>query len=393
MGGSGRAGATGPVPLGRVRPGGDPAGSRRGEARPRLRAEPVRPGEDLVPRAGAAGRGPRRPRRPRPGLEAVRARPRQRQSRRSTRWTVGQQRAEDPFAELGTSLRDEKATALVVSDGERRIASLTNIGTFDRDLVLRLLLGALARAGGPPPAGDAWSMLDAGRPADARRALRPNGEAARGSTGSPGPHRCWATTTPRSATPCRWPRSDGPFRDEAEAEAGRALLRLGRPGGGGDAPPRGRPRAGPARPRPTTSAAPCSGPGSRSGPARRGGTRPPGSRGPRRPSEPGPPGLARGPRHVREPDRPRPRAGPVAGRGHAPRSTARRDEDRAVRTAVDYLLASQDRDGTWSSASQAGKYRVAITALAARSLYLWGTRLDGDRGARARGRPSGRPSG
>jgi hypothetical protein len=76
-------------------------------------------------------------------------------------------------------------------------------------------------------------------------------------------------------------------------------------------------------------------------------------------------------------------ARPAAGRGttEVDRST---DEDRAVRSAVDYLLAAQERDGTWSSASQAGKYRVAISALVARSLYLWGAELDGDRGARAR---------
>src|SRR5262249_31131688 len=48
----------------------------------------------------------------------------------------GNRRVEDPLAGLGTSLRDTKPTALVISDGERRIAALTNMGTFDRDLVL-----------------------------------------------------------------------------------------------------------------------------------------------------------------------------------------------------------------------------------------------------------------
>ena len=117
---------------------------------------------------------------------------------------AGRPGASDPLAELGTSIRDEKATALVVSDGERRVASLTNIGTFDRDLVLRFLQGVLARVGGLLPGGDAWSLLADGRPDDAR-ALFARMEGARENTGSSGPPRCGATMRPRSAKPCRSP--------------------------------------------------------------------------------------------------------------------------------------------------------------------------------------------
>ncbi len=296
---------------------------------------------------------------------------------------AGQAQAEDPLDELGTSLRDEKATALVVSDGERRIASLTNIGTFDRDLVLRFLLGALARVGGPPPAGDAWAMLDGGRPDDARRLF----DRMAGREGEYGLARASSLlgdhdAALRHALPMA--RSDGPFRDEAAAEAGRALLRLGRPA---EAVPLLRQAArGPAgaasvydlgcallragEPEQARAAW-------RDAAARFKGT----------------PSAARARARLAWPEALAmyenltaigPETSLVAGRGSTEVDRSG-EEERAVRTAVDYLLAAQDRDGTWSSASQSAKYRVAITAIAARSLLLWETRLDGDRGARARG--------
>jgi hypothetical protein len=61
-----------------------------------------------------------------------------------------------------------------------------------------------------------------------------------------------------------------------------------------------------------------------------------------------------------------------------------RDVDGTVRRAVDYLLARQAPDGTWTTASQPGKYRVAVTALAARSLHLWAAALDPGRRDKAR---------
>ena len=199
---------------------------------------------------------------------------------------AGRPGASDPLAELGTSIRDEKATALVVSDGERRVASLTNIGTFDRDLVLRFLQGALARVGGLPPGGDAWSLLADGRPDDAR-ALFARMEGREGEYGLiraaslRGDHEAAL----RQALPLA--RADGPFRAEAEAEAGRALLRLGRPV---EAVPllREATRGAAGAPSAYELGCACSGPASRIRPAPPGGTRPPGSRARRRPPAPGP---------------------------------------------------------------------------------------------------------
>ena len=233
--------------------------------------------------------------------------------------------AKDPFTELGTSLKDEKATALVVSDGNRRVASLTNIGTFDRDVVLRLLLGAVGRAGVPTSVvhGDAWSLVDAGRPADAWPLFARIG----GREGEYGVARAAAMlgeydAALRHSLPLT--RSDGAFRHEAEAEAGRALLRLGRPGEAvtflrGRPPwrrrecvlrpagPRGWPRGDRSgrglrswlclAPRRGTGAGPH-GVAGRGCPVQGDSVSPPVQ---------GSAGLARGPRHVREPDRALPR--------------------------------------------------------------------------------------
>ncbi len=136
----------------------------------------------------------------------------------------------DPLAGLGTSLRETKPTALVISDGERRIAALTNMGTFDRDLVLRLLFEALARGPAPaaaPPATP-WAQLEAGRPDEARRLFArmggPEGEIGQARAASLlGDHEAAL----RHARPLT--RSDGQFRVQAAVVAGRALLRLGRP--------------------------------------------------------------------------------------------------------------------------------------------------------------------
>ena len=190
------------------------------------------------------------------------------------------------LAELGTSLKDVKATALVVSDGDRRVASLTNIGTFDRDLVLRLLLGALNRAGAPAPQGkvDAWrSWTWAAPPTPAPSS--PGWAAAKASSGSPASQPCWATTIERCVTLCRWPKLTG--RSEPKPRPKRAT-----PSCGWAARPRqrctsARPHeAPPAQLRPTTSAVPCSALETQSRPAPRGATQPPGGREPLRASGP-----------------------------------------------------------------------------------------------------------
>jgi hypothetical protein len=60
------------------------------------------------------------------------------------------------------------------------------------------------------------------------------------------------------------------------------------------------------------------------------------------------------------------------------------DEGKAIRDGIDYLLSQQYPDGTWTTASNANTYRVAITAIVARSLHLWGTKREGDQRDRIR---------
>ena len=290
----------------------------------------------------------------------------------------------NPLAELGTSLKDVKATALVVSDGDRRIASLTNIGTFDRDLVLRLLLGALNRAGAPAPEakGDAWSLLDMGRPADARPLFARMG----GREGEFGLARAAALLGDydralRHALPLA--TVDGPFRAEAQAEAGRALLRLGRPAEAAmhlRAAARG--AAGAASAYDLGCALLRAGDPEQARTAWRDAAvrwkeTASGVRAKARLAWPD--ALAMYENLTALDLRAQPKAG-----GSSTEVDRSADEDRAIRMAIDYLLVSQDGDGTWSTAAQTETYRVAITALVARSLHLWGTRLDADRGARAR---------
>jgi hypothetical protein len=78
----------------------------------------------------------------------------------------------DPLAPLGTSARQTKAPALVVADPRgKAVARLVSIGTFDRDLVLRFLLDALAGQKGGLAEKDAWKLLRAGQLAHAREAF------------------------------------------------------------------------------------------------------------------------------------------------------------------------------------------------------------------------------
>ena len=200
---------------------------------------------------------------------------------------AGRPGAKDPLAGLGTSIRDEKATALVVSDGERRVAGLTNIGTFDRDLVLRLLQGALARAAACCPGAMPGRCSPTAGPTTPgalfARMGGPEGEYGLARAAS-----LRATMRPRSATPCRSP---GPMDRSAPRPRPRRAVPCC---GWGDPLRRCRcsarlPAARPVRDvgvRARLRLAPGRGAGGR--PAPPGGTRPPGSRARRRPPAPGP---------------------------------------------------------------------------------------------------------
>ncbi len=54
----------------------------------------------------------------------------------------------------------------------------------------------------------------------------------------------------------------------------------------------------------------------------------------------------------------------------------RNETEHAVQRGVEFLLRSQQADGSWSTTTQAETYRVAITSLAARSLHKWATHLE-----------------
>lgn len=296
----------------------------------------------------------------------------------------------DPLAPLGTSLRDERPTALVVSDGKRRIAGIRNLGTFDRDLILRFLQDALDRAGddagGPPTGADARGLLAAGYLKQARERY----ERMAGRDRMFGLARIAALqgdhhTALRHALPLAG--TEGPLRTEAATEAGRALVRLGRFR-------EAIPLLERAAATDATAVYDLGCAWLKSGePGKAHTTWQAVAR-----QFPGTTAAARAQARLNWPEAMAmyenltalgPDAAAAIGRGTTEVDRSH-DEDRAVRTAVDYLLATQDRDGTWSSATQAGTYRAAITALVARSLHAWSTRLDadglgdGNRAARAR---------
>ncbi len=54
----------------------------------------------------------------------------------------------------------------------------------------------------------------------------------------------------------------------------------------------------------------------------------------------------------------------------------RNEAEHAVRRGVEFLLRSQQANGSWSTTTQAETYRVAITSLAARSLHKWAAHLE-----------------
>ena len=175
-GGRDRTRAPGPLPVGRVRPGGDPTrgAPRESSSSPVVRSHPQADKtsffEQVLLAAALAD----------PDVLALVSRHfvpvRINVHPAAYTMEADMQGASDPFAELGTSLKDEKATALVASDGQRRVASLTNIGTFDRDLVLRLLLGAVDPNRRPEARGSRGRMVAARHGPAGRRpaALRPN---------------------------------------------------------------------------------------------------------------------------------------------------------------------------------------------------------------------------
>jgi tetratricopeptide (TPR) repeat protein len=293
----------------------------------------------------------------------------------------------DVLAGLGTTTADVKAPALVVSDAAGNlVARLTSIGTFDRDLTLRFLLGSLARAAKPAEEKDPWKLLAAGRLDEAEQAFtRMNSREGSYGLCRVASLRGQHAAALRLAEPLA--KSEGPFRHEAAVEAGLALLRLGRfPEAVAALREAVRSPAG-SRAAEAAYALGCVLYRLRDGDGARAAWQAVARQHPRSASAvrararlAWPDALAMF-ENLTGLDRP--------GEPGGTEVDFSADEAGAVRRGIEFLLAHQAADGSWSSAGHAETYRVAITALAARALHAWGAAVEGarrERAARAVGR-------
>jgi RNA polymerase sigma factor (sigma-70 family) len=134
----------------------------------------------------------------------------------------------DPLRELGVTLAETRAPALVVvSPDGAALAHLTDVKDLDRDAALRFLLQTLP-PGSPSTEGqDAWALLAAGRLDEAARAFPTRGarEAAYGASRLASLHGDYERAL-RLAEPLA--RSAGAYRHEGRYESAYALMRLGR---------------------------------------------------------------------------------------------------------------------------------------------------------------------
>jgi hypothetical protein len=285
----------------------------------------------------------------------------------------------DPLLGLGISAKEAKATALIVSDGKSVVARLTNLGTFDRDLALKFLLGALAGAHAPEGLNDPWKLLDEGYFDNAQR-LFARQDSREGKYGQArvaslrGNYRAALDLCAPLAL------SDGPFRHEATVEAARSLVRLGRLP---EALPLLRAAAETRGSRAAeagyllgcvlyrTASAETAGAVWRNVVAQHTGSL----------------SAVRAEARLAWPDAMAmyenltaldrtPSARGALTHDDSDRSAEKSD---AVDRGLDYLLAQQYPDGTWTTGSQVNKYRVAVTSLVARTLHAWASKLDGER--------------
>jgi hypothetical protein len=294
---------------------------------------------------------------------------------------LGQRVPFDPLGELGATLKDSKAPALVVATADGKlVATLASIGTFDRDLFLRFLLGAVAKAGGSGEEKDAGKLL-------ARGELDAAGKAFAGIDNREGRYGQARVASLRgdhqAALDLCLPlaRADGAYRHEATVQAAHALVRLGR---FGEAEPLLREVAGSDGSRAAEAAYLLGCVLHRSGDRAKA-------------AETWRDVVTK---HATSPDAIRAQARlkwPEATAsyesltaGNVPADLARtevdrsREEDQAVRRGVEYLLANQAPNGSWATPTHAEIYRVAITSLAARAVHRWSEKLAGDLGREAR---------
>jgi hypothetical protein len=286
-----------------------------------------------------------------------------------------------PLSELGTTLKDAKAPALVVSTADgKAVAILDSIGTFDRDLFLRFLLNAVTKAEGPRDEQDPWKLLTFGQ---FNAAIKVFG-GMENREGRYGQARVASLRGDHEAAldlclPLA--RAEGAYQHEAMVQAAHALIRLGR---FAEAEPLLREAAAFDGPRAAEAGylLGCV--------LYRGGDR----------SQAAVAWRTIVTKHSRSPEAARAKARltwPEAVASYESLTTLNlpanltrteidqsREEDQAVRRGIEYLLACQGPDGTWTAPSQTEMYRVAITALAARALHRWSVKLVGDLGSKAR---------
>jgi tetratricopeptide (TPR) repeat protein len=282
----------------------------------------------------------------------------------------------DPLADLGTSVREVRAPALVIADAKgKMVAKLVSIGTFDRDLVLRFLHGALAGQKGTAER-DPWKLLQAGRLKEAEAAFARRKD----QTGQYGLCRVAALRGEHAKALERAEAlvaAAGAYRDEARVEKAFALMRLGETA---KALPAFRAASGKhARAEETAYYLACLLHQSGAAKQARQAWQALAER------QPATPWAIKARARLAWPDALATceslTAVELPGRVERTEIDHSRDEDGAVRRAVAYLLTQQSPDGSWPTAQ--AMYRPAVTALAGRALLRWASALEAQQRARA----------
>ncbi len=277
------------------------------------------------------------------------------------------------FAKLGIATRQVKAPAMVIFEANRNLVAVQqSIGTFDRDLTLRFLDQASAKAAKPDSLPrDPWKLLEAGYLVEAELAFgemtTPTGKLGLAKVASlRGEHQAALDLARPLAD------SDGEHRYESSYVAGLSLTRLGKF----------------AEAKPYLNVAFDSKAEIASDSAyllgcliARNSTE--------KADEFWESISGKYPRSVADTRAKARRAWPTAidqcesllsfkipEQINSSEQDLRTETEQAVQRGVEFLLRSQQANGSWSTTTQAETYRVAITSLSARSLHKWAAHLE-----------------
>lgn len=276
------------------------------------------------------------------------------------------------FAKLGITTQQVKAPAMVIFEADRKLLAVQqSIGTFDRDLTLRFLDQASANAAKPDSLpSDPWKLLESGQLAEAESAFTEMTTSA-GKLGLAkvaslrGEHQAALDLARPLAD------SDGAYRYESSYVAGLSLTRLGKF----------------AEAEPYLKVAMDS-----KAEIASDATYLLGCLIARNNSEKADEFWesigVKYPRTVADTRARARRAWPTAidqcesllsfkipEQINSSEQDLRTATEQAVQRGVEFLLRSQQANGSWSTTTQAESYRVAITSLAARSLHKWASHL------------------